>query len=106
SAPMENITVSLDTYVLWPYFEKVVSGEKMPSKPDPAIFLETARKMETTPDKCLVIEDSKPGMLGAHRAGMQVICKLGTVKQAPEYALAAFEDYPQKPADHLANLLV
>ncbi|HSN95467.1 MAG TPA: HAD family phosphatase, partial [Anaerolineaceae bacterium] len=31
SAPMENITVSLDTYVLWPYFKKVVSGEKMPS---------------------------------------------------------------------------
>jgi len=104
SAPMENITASLDTYALWPYFDKVVSGEKLPSKPDPATFLEAARQLDIQPDKCLVLEDSEPGLLGAHRAGMQVICKLGTIKQAPEYTLAAFKEFPQDPASYLARL--
>jgi beta-phosphoglucomutase len=104
SAPQENITVSLDTYGLWPYFQKVVSGEKLLSKPDPATFLEAARQLDIPPNKCLVLEDSEPGLLGAHRAGMMVICKLGTVAQAPDYALAAFKDFPQDPATFLVRL--
>jgi beta-phosphoglucomutase len=105
SAPSENITVSLDTYGLWPYFQKIVSGEKLPSKPDPATFLEAARQLDIPPNKCLVLEDSEPGLLGAHRAGMMVICKLGTVTQAPQYALAAFKDFPQDPASYLARVM-
>ena len=104
SAPQENITVSLDTFKLWPYFQKVVSGEKLPSKPDPATFLEAARQLGIPPEYCLVLEDSEPGLLGAHSAGMQVICKLGTVRQAPAYALAAFEEFPQDPETYLAQL--
>ena len=104
SAPIENIRISLDTYALWHYFQEVVSGEKLPSKPDPATFLEAARQLDIQADNCLVMEDSEPGLLGAHRAGMQVICKLGTVKQAPDFALAAFEDFPQNPASYLARL--
>lgn len=105
SAPQENITASLDTFKLWPYFQKVVSGEKLPSKPDPATFLEAARQLGIPPINCLVIEDSEPGLLGAHNAGMPVICKLGTVRQAPDYTLAAFEDYPRDPATFLARIL-
>lgn len=104
SAPQENIRVSLDTFSLWPYFQKVVSGEKLPSKPDPASFLEAARQLGFQPNNCLVLEDSEPGLLGAQRAGMRVICKLGTVAQAPSYALAAFEDFPQDPTSFLEGI--
>ena len=102
SAPQENITASLNIFGLWHYFQKVVSGEKLPSKPDPAAFLEAARQLGIPPENCLVLEDSEPGLLGAHQAGMRVICKLGTVQQAPNYVLAAFVDFPQDPAAYLA----
>ena len=42
-------------------------------KPEPDIFLETARQLQINPVDCLVFEDSKEGMEAARRAGMQVI---------------------------------
>ena len=105
SAPQENITASLDTFALWPYFQTVVSGEKLPSKPDPTTFLEAARQLGIPPENCLVLEDSEPGLLGAHHAGMRVICKLGTVRQAPGYVLAAFDVFPQDPATFLSQVM-
>jgi len=105
SAPQENITISMETYGLWHYFQKLVSGEKLPSKPDPASFLEAARQLHIQPCNCLVMEDSEPGLLGAHRAGMRVICKLGTIIQAPSFVLAAFNDFPENPAYYLAQVL-
>jgi beta-phosphoglucomutase len=43
------------------------------SKPDPALFLFAAAKIETPPQACLVIEDSPHGVEAAHRAGMWVV---------------------------------
>ncbi len=43
------------------------------TKPDPALFLLTAEKMNATPDEVIVFEDSPNGVLGAKRAGMFVV---------------------------------
>jgi HAD superfamily hydrolase (TIGR01509 family) len=40
------------------------------SKPDPAIYLYAAKQMNTTPDKCLIIEDTPKGIMAAKNAGM------------------------------------
>ncbi|TDH38766.1 HAD family hydrolase [Pseudohoeflea suaedae] len=40
-------------------------------KPAPDLFLLAARTMGVTPERCLVIEDSAPGIEGARRAGMR-----------------------------------
>lgn len=42
-------------------------------KPAPDLFLFAAAQMNTPPARCLVIEDSVPGVTGAHAAGMTVI---------------------------------
>ena len=39
-------------------------------KPDPEIFLKGAECLETDPAECLVLEDSKNGIIAAQRAGM------------------------------------
>ena len=39
-------------------------------KPDPAIYLHTAKKLETDPKLCLAIEDSTAGIKAAKAAGM------------------------------------
>lgn len=41
-------------------------------KPEPDLFLLAADRMEAVPARCLVIEDSLPGVSAGHAAGMQV----------------------------------
>jgi beta-phosphoglucomutase family hydrolase len=73
SAPQANIDQVLDELGIKPFFDTVLSAEKMPGKPDPMVFLRVAQKMETSPLDCVVIEDSIAGVLAAQRAGMKVV---------------------------------
>lgn len=43
------------------------------SKPDPAIFLYSAKQLGVDPKECIVLEDSPHGLEGARRAGMKCI---------------------------------
>ncbi|MEA4813014.1 MAG: HAD family phosphatase [Anaerolineaceae bacterium] len=106
SAPLENIHTALDTFGLWIYFQQIISGEELPSKPNPAIFLEAASQLGVKAQNCLVFEDSEPGLLGAQRAGMAVICKLGTIIEAPQYVSGAFLNFPKDPAAWLKKLFI
>lgn len=55
-------------------FDTVSSAEfEKKGKPDPAIYYTTAKKLNTEPENCLVIEDSYSGMLAAKKAGMTVV---------------------------------
>ncbi|WP_459128717.1 HAD family hydrolase [Guggenheimella bovis] len=51
----------------------VTSDEVGKSKPDPAVFLETARKMGLDPQNIVVFEDTLAGVEGAKNASMQVV---------------------------------
>ncbi|MGY8665854.1 HAD family hydrolase [Bradyrhizobium sp. UFLA05-109] len=42
-------------------------------KPAPDLFLFAAEQMKAAPERCLVIEDSVPGVTGAYAAGMTVL---------------------------------
>ena len=56
------------------FFETVVTGDDVENgKPDPAPYLETARRLGVDPASCVALEDSPPGALSAHRAGMSVV---------------------------------
>jgi beta-phosphoglucomutase-like phosphatase (HAD superfamily) len=52
----------------------VVGGDEgLPGKPEPAIFLETARRLGVSPRDCIVFEDSPFGIEAARRAGMRAV---------------------------------
>lgn len=54
-------------------FDVVVGGDMIAhSKPDPEIFLTCCKKLGSTPQETLVIEDSYNGIRAAGRAGMMV----------------------------------
>ncbi len=60
------------------YFKSVVDGQMAgASKPEPDIFLLAAKKLNVTPGKCLVIEDSTNGIKAAKAAGMKVVAFAG-----------------------------
>jgi HAD superfamily hydrolase (TIGR01509 family) len=55
-------------------FDTIVDSTRIKNKkPAPDIFLEAASNLELSPNECLVIEDSPPGIEAAHRAGMKVV---------------------------------
>ncbi len=73
SGSWENIYTILDALKARPYFDAVVSGEDCASKPDPAVFLRAAEKLEVSPSTCLVIEDSIAGIQAAAAASMKCL---------------------------------
>lgn len=87
SAPQENIDLLVDLLGIRDYFAHLVSGHDIPGKPDPAVFLEAARRVGVPPEACLVIEDSPAGVQGARRAGMR--CLAVATTHAAEQLLEA-----------------
>ena len=71
SADPEVITANTRALEIAHFFEIAVSGtEVAQGKPAPDIFLETARRLRLAPAQCLVVEDSRNGLLAAKAAGM------------------------------------
>lgn len=74
SSPMAFIDEVLNLFDLKKYFDKIVSGENIKfSKPNPDIFLLTARGLDIDSKCCAVIEDSTNGVLASKAAGMKCI---------------------------------
>lgn len=56
------------------FFDVTTTGEEVDyRKPNPDLFLLTARKLGVETGECLVIEDSEAGIEAAHAAGMKVV---------------------------------
>ena len=75
SAPRPNIDAVFEGLApLRRYLECVVSADEVGrGKPDPAIFLEAARRLGIPRERCVVVEDAPAGIEGARRAGMRSI---------------------------------
>jgi beta-phosphoglucomutase-like phosphatase (HAD superfamily) len=54
--------------------EVIVGGDEgLPGKPEPAIFLEVAKRLGVSPAGCVVFEDAPFGIEAARRAGMKAV---------------------------------
>ena len=74
-------------------FEYVLCGDEIEkSKPDPAIFLRVAEKLNCHADRCIVLEDSEMGILAAHRAGMRAIMIPDMVQSTDEIKKILFKE--------------
>lgn len=52
---------------------KVYGDEIVHSKPDPEIFIKTAQKSSSSIEECLVVEDSKNGIIAGYKGKFHVI---------------------------------
>jgi HAD superfamily hydrolase (TIGR01509 family) len=72
SAEPRVIDANLGALGLRPLFEAVVSGTQVArGKPAPDVFLAAAERLGVPPAACLVVEDSRNGLLAAKAAGMR-----------------------------------
>ncbi|MBO8191870.1 HAD family phosphatase [Streptomyces oryzae] len=67
---------------------RVSAEEVAHGKPEPDVFLETARRLGVAPADCVVIEDTPPGAEAARRAGMRCVAVPYAPAQATDPAFA------------------
>jgi beta-phosphoglucomutase-like phosphatase (HAD superfamily) len=94
-----NIEFVLSRLQLDPPPAAVVGGDQgLPGKPEPALFLEAARRLAVPPARCIVFEDAPFGIEAARRAGMRAVA-LCTTHRAGELAgahvIAQVRDYDE-----------
>lgn len=69
-----DVEIVLDSLGLSEDFQVVVTGDDVSiGKPDPEIFLETARRLRVSPHACVVLEDTAYGLAAAKATGMWCI---------------------------------
>lgn len=74
SSPICDILDVTKSTGIYKYFDKLISGESVEkSKPSPDIFLKVAYELGINSEECIVIEDSKNGVLAAKSANMKCI---------------------------------
>lgn len=86
----------------------VVGGDEgLPGKPDPAIFLEVARRLGAEPADCIVFEDAPFGIEAARRAGMRAVAICSTHSRAElagPHVLASVRDFTELDPHFLSGL--
>jgi beta-phosphoglucomutase-like phosphatase (HAD superfamily) len=78
---------------LHPYFAPACfsASEVRRGKPAPDLFLHAATRMAAEPGRCLVVEDSRPGVMAAKAAGMTAFGFVGGSHCRPGHAAKLIE---------------
>ena len=104
-----NIAFAMRHLAMAPPPQVIVGGDEgLPGKPDPAIFLEVARRLAVVPAQCVVFEDAPLGIEAARRAGMTAVavCSSHAARElAGPHVLAAIDDYDAPAAAMLMKKL-
>jgi beta-phosphoglucomutase len=86
SAPPENVALALDRLGGADRFDGIVNGMDVErGKPDPQVFLLAAERAGARASDCVVIEDARPGVEAAHRAGMAAVALLSTGRSESDF---------------------
>jgi beta-phosphoglucomutase len=97
AADQDNIRFTLEELGITGLFDAITGSEEVKKgKPDPEVFLISARKLGLLPSECIVFEDSHVGIRAGLAAGMPVIAMATThtreeLNERP--LLAILEDY-------------
>ncbi len=74
SAPIANMDLILDTLKIRAVFGSTLASEDVTAhKPDPQVYLKSAKNLSSAPGACLVFEDSHAGVSAAINATMKVV---------------------------------
>lgn len=88
SSPLDMIKAVVQHLGIDGYFTTLRSAaSESEGKPHPAVYLSTAAALAMPPRACLAFEDSVPGVISAHAAGMSVVA----VPDPHHYARPEFE---------------
>ena len=103
-----NISFAMSRLLMSVQPSAIVSGDEgLPGKPDPAIFLEVAKRLDMHPTHCIVFEDAPFGIEAARRAGMRAVAICSThsaAELAGPHVLASVRDFTELAPEFLSGL--
>ncbi len=74
STRLEKVERHLRNANVRQYFSAVITGDMVEhSKPEPDIYLKAAAALGEAPEDCYALEDSRNGLIAAHKAGCKAI---------------------------------
>jgi len=108
SAPMVNIEAIMNSFDLHPFFDAIIAGANLPSKPCPDIFIHAANALRCQPKECVVFEDSTAG-LSAGKAAKMTTVGLATTQLkdtiSADFILENFNNPPDEFLKSIQNFL-
>ncbi len=85
-------------------YDAIICGDTVSRrKPDPEIFLKAAEVLRVDPGACMVLEDSRQGLLAARRAGMHSCFIQDTI--IPDEGMRSLIEYERKDLHEVIPLL-
>lgn len=86
------------------HFNVIIGGDMVTKgKPDPEIFLKGAEALHVRPENCLVLEDSKQGILAARNAGMHSCFIEDTIE--PDEEMKQAVEFRKDSLDEVIDLI-
>ena len=90
-SPRELMEAAISRLGLSGYFESIIPSDDLKAgKPDPEIYLSTAKALGLSPEECIVLEDSSNGALAGHRAGCYVIAVPSIYTKDQDFSFANY----------------
>ncbi|RAJ32206.1 HAD family hydrolase [Pedobacter cryoconitis] len=106
SAPYANLDLILSEVPIREKLGSIMASEDVKKhKPDPEVYLTSARNLGVMPEQCLVFEDSYSGISAALNAGMRVagVLTSHTIAELPPCNLY-IQDYKELSFDKIKSL--
>jgi len=95
SAPRLNVEVMLRVLALDRFIDAIVAAEDVTrGKPAPDVFLEAARRLSASPERCVVVEDAAAGIEAARAGGMRSIGVNRTTRLDADVVVSSLTDLP------------
>lgn len=107
SAPRANLDLIISTLKISDKMDSMMSSEDVKAhKPNPEVYLESAKRVGVPPADCIVFEDSFSGVTAGLNAGMKVVGVLSThtKEQLPPCSFY-INDYSEVNVDKVLELL-
>lgn len=107
SAPYANLELILGKIDIRHQLGSILASEDVKKhKPDPEVYLSSAKNLGVLPENCLVFEDSFSGVSAALNAGMKVVGVLSSHSKAELPPCSLYiEDYTDLSYNKISNLL-
>ncbi len=110
NSPAANVGLVLDELNIRHYFRSFVDATAVSSgKPDPDMFLISAKNLGVRPQRCIIIEDSMSGFMAAERADMGYIAITAGCDHSQPYKqmnpMAVHYDFTTLTVEELAGYM-
>lgn len=87
STAREHALPLMERFGMAPYFKAMTFGDEIErAKPEPDIYLRSAKRLGLEPERCAAVEDSINGVRAAHAAGMATYMVPEWVECTPDVA--------------------